>query len=62
MQFKYGQICPTLCQALFFFNTKTFFLQILTKFCKEGKLDGPHFSENKVTFYSEKNKYIYVIR
>ena len=23
--------------------------QILTKLCKEGKVDGPHFSKNKVT-------------
>ena len=23
--------------------------QILTKLCKEGKVDGPHFAENKVT-------------
>ena len=23
--------------------------QILTKLCKEGKVDGPHFSRNKVT-------------
>ena len=24
-------------------------LQILTKLCKEGRVDGPHFARNKVT-------------